>query len=221
MLLETDITVKNSPDTSSQVPIILNKSNKFTMDQISGNCKHRALTSLEQLNKFARLKPIKNSNSFTQNNAPPLNVIFMTSDDLLNRKPIGCKIQYSQFYPYADENDGNNRFQLSKSAKSDNSVLPEPGSNSQISNDFTRQRLFGNDRTNLIQMDRVQTLNRSQNGINVRKENLHTINITNNKLFINSNTIHSGKHEYCQDPQENPTRFRNYDLNDEYWFNFE
>lgn len=205
MLLETDITITNSPNASTQVSIIMNKQTKITADQRNGNSKnyqHELSTSLERLSRLTRHKP-------------------MANDDIIYRKHNACKIQYQfnhQLNPYVDENDGNKKFQLSKSSNSGQSVQTESDSLTQIESEIPIQRFFGNDRTNLRQVDRIQMFNRTQNVFGMRKENLQLTNILNNKILINQNTILSGNRQV---PPENNTMFRNYDLNDEYWFNFE
>lgn len=132
------------------------------------------------------------------------------------------------FNPYADENDSISRFQLSKSIINKCNV----GSSSvgaEISTGtnemFYRPRIFGADRTNSMQMDRIPFPNKSPNVINLRKENFHTINISNNMILNNSSYICSGNYEHSQSSQlikEDPEMsFKSYDLNSEYWLNFE
>lgn len=130
----------------------------------------------------------------------------------------------SHFNPYADENDSTSKFQLSKSIGSyatNSSSLGVETSNLS-SRILSRSRFFGNDRTNLMPIDR-QISNRLSNGINLRRENFYTFNITNNTIRKTSST-YTGTHEHSSNSQlmqENPVMFRNYDLNDEYWLNFE
>lgn len=143
-----------------------------------------------------------------------------------------------QFNPYADENDNSNRkFQLSKSVQATKNAIETNGS------DVQHVRCFGNDRTNLIAAERQfqpvsQMSTNSPSVINLRKENFHSFNISNNMIVKNPSTIayafnatHQpnepngivGQHQHFanQNDQENQVMFRTYDLNDDYWLNFE
>lgn len=258
MLLDTDMTITNSPDASpSQVHYtIKRKENKIMMLQDSGNVQqqqqyhhhhhHHEYYLHEQQNRSTKLRSIHNLNPISQINSIPLN--FSCAEKQFNRKiqrssstitsmqtgrhsslgKVNKELPLqSQFNPYADENDNSSRFQLSKSISNRCNIgISSFGADASTdtTNIFNRSRLFGTDRTNLMQIDRIPFSNRSPNVINLRKENFHTFNITNNMILKNSNYMNPGNHEFSQSSQlikENPVMFRNYDLNDEYWLNFE
>lgn len=136
-----------------------------------------------------------------------------------------------QYNPYADENDSNGNFQLSKSICNRNMSTHD---DSLLSVEARPMRVFGNDRTNFMQIDRNQMpnqLNRTPSLINLRKENFHSFNISNNMIVkhgnipytstAHNNAITTHTNFNPQIDQENSVMFRNYDLNDEYWLNFE
>lgn len=257
MLLDTDVTITNSPDASpSQVSKIMKKlTNKAVMGQISKNIlplqsRHTyELHSQEQSNKLARFKLISYLDSHTQsdpfkifgagNNAPdvknfndkiyksykslPTTTINLIGNDAkVNMVVKGLPMQ-SHFNPFADENDDSSKFQLSKSITAANSIPLAADITKITSSVFNKPRFFGNDRTNLIQIDRLQMYNRSQNVINLRRENFQKINFNNSMILKNSNTqIETQDHsQNSQLMPDNPVMFRNYDLNDDYWLNFE
>ncbi|XP_031618669.1 uncharacterized protein DDB_G0286175-like [Contarinia nasturtii] len=253
MLLDTDMTItNNSPNASpSQVHNTIKRNeNKIMMHQNNGNMQHQQrqqsnqhyhqndLSLQKQENRCTQLKPIHNFNSISQLNSVQSSLI--SSEKVYNRKiqrslstitlptdENGAKVNQPllQFNPYADENDGSNRFQLSKSINNrinNNSFVNDP--TTLMNNKLNRARLFGNDRTNLMSIDRLSFSHRPQNVISLGKENFHTFNISNNMILKNSNDMSSGTQEYSKNlhlNQENPVMFRNYDLNDEYWLNFE
>lgn len=224
MLLDTEITMTNSPDTSpSQVPNVLNKANKKKMGEEKRNLQQ--IFQNEQQIRFSHSKLTNYSNAPSQNCTVPLKVL-NDCENVPDVKYVNYKIHHlkvkgtamqSQFNPYADENGSDNNFQLSKS-KNVNCNFSRVNT-SRMTDLLSKPRFFGNDRSNLMHIS-----SRSQNVINLRRENFHTINISNNMIVKNSNTILSEAHNHSQNPhltQENPVMFRNYDLNDEYWFNFE
>lgn len=217
MLLETEITMTNSPDTSpTQVPNVMNKANIKRMSE-----QKRKLPQIHQnehRNRFASTKSTSYSNLNSKYCTFPLKVS-CENEDVPEVKYVNYKIHHlklkgnatqSQLNPYADENDIDNNFQLSKSL---NTTLKPRVNTSVMTDILNRPRFFGNDRSNLMQIS-----TRSH----FRRENFHTINISNNMVMKNSNIISSDVHN--QSPlltDENTVMFRNYDLNDEYWFNFE
>lgn len=217
MLLDTEMTMTNSPDTSpTQVPNILNNA---IMKKMSVQKRRSPQTyQNEQRNRLTSPKMISCLNSHSKYRTFPLKVSD-ESENVLDVKYVNHKIHQlkvkgtamqSQLNPYADENDVDINFQLSKTM---NPTL-KSRLNTSIMN---RPRCFGNDRSNLLHINP-----RSQSTINLRSENFHTINIRNNMVMKNSSIISSEVHN--QNPQlteENAVMFRNYDLNDEYWFNFE
>lgn len=223
MLLDTEITMTNSPETSpSQVPNVLNKAIKKKVDEENRNVQriHRNEQRSRYHSKFTNY-----SNTHSQNSSVPLKV-FAENENVSDVKYVNYKIHHlkvkstatqSQFNPYADENDSGNNFQLSKSM---NVNCSAPRVNTSLMADIlNKPRFFGNDRSNLMHRS-----TRSQNIINLRRENFHTINISNNMIMKNSSTVSSSALNQNQNPQltgENTVMFRNYDLNDEYWFNFE
>lgn len=252
MLLDTDMAMTNSPDASpSQVHSIIKRiENKVIMRENNGNVQQQQ--PQYYYNQFYSQGPFKsnrNLNVIHQSCVSPFNIPVDTTNRSLNQKiqrtlpnithnqnvendafgvkeNVVVKEQPQQFNPYADENDSTTKFQLSKSASNRCNIFN--GSSLQADtttvNNLNRMRLFGNDRTNLMQIDRLQFCNRPSNVINLRKENFHTINISNNMILRNSNTAGSRMLDPSQNSQfiqENPVMFRNYDLNDEYWLNFE
>lgn len=281
MLLDTDMTITNSPDASpSQVHNIINKiENKLMMREDSGDMQQQQQQHNDQHHQhtftFARFKPLHSFslNTDTNTSSTPFNVVDTVQMPKMEIKQLNRKIPRSfsgnttvhtiggsgmanvknathtttnrlqsqhhiQFNPYADENDSNSKFQLSKSICNNSSAgTNQIGDNSAnhtvVSQGFNRQRYFGNDRTNFIQNERLQIphqLQRSNSVINLRKENFHTVNISNNMIIKNANTTYVGGHHphghHYLHPnsnidQDNPVMFRNYDLNDEYWLNFE
>lgn len=255
MLLDTDMTMTNSPDASpSQVHNIMKRiENKIVVCGNNGNVQqqqpqyhYNQFYSQEQGNRSERFKPIRGLNLIHQSCSTPFNIPIETNR-ALNRKiqrtlsnitPLQSvennafgakenmvvKEQQQQFNPYADENDSATKFQLSKSIGNRCNIID--GTSMQVdtammNNTLNRTRLFGNDRTNLMQIDRLQFSNRPPNVINLRRENFHTFNISNNMILRNSNTRMLDPSQNSQFIQENPVMFRNYDLNDEYWLNFE
>lgn len=250
MLLDTDMTITNSPDaSSSQVHNIVNKiEKKLTAQRDLGNA-HQQVQQHCRFHSQEQPKT-KNFNSLINTNCVQLGRIGIKYNNLdkhaviNNRKvqktlptvttvrSIGYSLSskvnkgssQSSYNPYADENDSTSKFQLSKSISGSHPI----GGNSlrtEISTYTTKtlnkQRFFGNDRTNLVAVDR-QISNRPSNVINLRRENFYTFNITNNTIRKTSNISGTGEQSTnSQLIQENPVMFRNYDLNDEYWLNFE
>lgn len=281
MLLDTDMTMTNSPDASpSQVHNIINKiENKLMMSEDSGDVQqqqphhhhhhhHQQHTTdqyQQQTFTFARFKPLY---SFSLNNetatAQPFNAVdtnVTVQMPKMEVKQFNRKIHRSlsgnatvhtiggsalanvrhaihanrgqwqqtpQFNPYADENDSSSRFQLSKSV-CNISAASSSSMSDDSSQQIARNRFFGNDRTNYTQNDRLPNQGNPSRVINLRKENYHTINISNNMIIKNPNTTFASNHSHhphlhhsnSHIDQENPVMFRNYDLNDEYWLNFE
>lgn len=246
------MTITNSPDaSSSQVHNIINRiENKLMIQRDIGknqlqlqhpyyeprcqalkanNINPMIPTNSESGSK--NVTPANHGDSFNRRNKKALPSITTTRTvgngvgSKVNMIVKGLPLQ-SQFNPYADENDSSCKFQLSKTFNnfignsSGSSGAETPNLTSRI---LGRSRFFGNDRTNLMQIDRLQTSNRSTNIINLRRENFHTFNITNNTI-LKTSTMYSGTHEQSsksEHNQQNPVMFRNYDLNDEYWLNFE
>lgn len=230
MLLDTEAAMTNSPGSSpSQVPKVMNNAIKTKMDQEKQNVQliHRN----ELQNRFAHTKLTSCSIPNSQNCTVPIKVL-SENRDISGVKYVNYKIQHlkvegtamqSQFNPYADENDSGNNFQLSKTV---NVNCNRSRPNSAIMTDMlSKPRIFGNDRSNLMQISTRSTRStRPQNIINLRRENFHTINISNNMIMKNPSTLASEAHTLNQNSQlseDNAVMFRNYDLNDEYWFNFE
>lgn len=226
MLLDTEATMTNSPDTSpSQVPNVMNKPIKKKMSEGKGNVQ-RAHQN-EQQSRLAHSKITNCLNLHSQNCTVPLK-LSSGNEDTSGVKYVNYKIQHlkvkgtampqSQFNPYADENDSDNNFQLSKTINVNCNLSRR--NNLLMTDVLNRPRYFGNDRSNLMHI----STHRSQNIINLRRENFHTINISNNMIMKNTSTISSENHMHNPNSQlkeENTVMFRNYDLNDEYWFNFE
>lgn len=223
MLLDTEITMTNSPDMSpTQVPNVLNKAIMKKMGEQKRNLLR--IHQIEQRNIYASKKLTNFVNSHSKNCTVPLK-ISDENEDFSDVKYVNYKIHHlkvkgtamqSQLNPYADENDIDNNFQLSKTIN----ATVNPRANTSVMTDIlNRPRYFGNDRSNSMHIS-----TRSQNIINLRRENFHTINISNNMIVKNSSTNPSEVHNHNQNPkltEENTVMFRNYDLNDEYWFNFE
>lgn len=214
MLLDTEATITNSPDASPpQVPNVINE-NKIFMIENKEHTQRYQITSPEQISKLT-LRSLNNLSKLLPTNTIP-NKIF---NNMFEMKNTNFKVQklktkgfpLQSYNPYADENDSNNKFQLSKSFN-DSSILTRANTKT-----LSKPRLFGNDRTNLMQISsRPYSVN------NLRREHFHTFNISNNKILNSSST--SGTFNFNQNSdleQENTVMFRNYDLNDEYWFNFE
>lgn len=248
MLLDTDMTMTNSPDASpSQVHNIIKRvDNKVIMRENNGNVQQQQ--PQYYYNQFYSQEAFKTTRSLGvmhQSCAIPFNIpvdtnrlvnhkIQKTLPNIIHHQNIErdafgvkeniiAKGHPPQFNHYADENDSTTKFQLSKSA-SNRCHASSVQSDTSTVNNLNRMRLFGNDRTNLMQVDRLQFCNRPSNVINLRKENFHTFNISNNMILRNSNTAGSRMLDPSQNSQfiqDNPVMFRNYDLNDEYWLNFE
>lgn len=258
MLLDTDVTITNSPDASpSQVSKLMKKiANKAVMGQISKNIlplqsRHSyELHSQEQSNKLARFKLISYLDSHTHsdpfkifgasNNTSDVKhfndkiykSLPTTTINLSGNSPRDAKVNMvvkglpmqSHFNPFADENDSSSKFQLSKSITAAKTIPLAADITKIATTVFNKPRFFGNDRTNLIQIDRLQMYNRSQNVINLRRENFQKINFNNSMLVKSANNTQIETQDHSQSSQlmpENPVMFRNYDLNDDYWLNFE
>lgn len=228
MLLDTECTMTNSPDTSpTQVPNVLNN----TIMKKTGEQKWKLSQyhKKEQQNRFASTKMTSCSNLQSKYCTFPFKVL-SENDVVSDVKYVNYKIhhlkvketaatQQSQLNPYADENDVHNNFQLSRT-KTTTTLKPRPNTSTLKTDTLNRlPRFFGSDRSNLLHT----STRSSQNLINLRRENFHTFNISNNIVMKNSSIISSEVHNHT--PQltedENTVMFRNYDLNDEYWFNFE
>lgn len=257
MLLDTDMTMTNSPDASpsqvhNTIKRIENKivvcGNNENVQQQQPQYHYNRFYLQDQENRSERFKPVRSLNVINQSCSIPFNIPIQTnrafnrkiqrtlsniaplqsveSNAFGSKENMVVKEQHQQFNPYADENDSATKFQLSKSI--DNRCNINDSTSMQVdtammNNTLNRTRLFGNDRTNLplMQIDRLQFSNRPQNVINLRRENFHTFNISNNMILRNSNTRMLETSQNSQFIQENPVMFRNYDLNDEYWLNFE
>lgn len=118
------------------------------------------------------------------------------------------RIVSNEFNPFADENESFSRFQLSKSVSND--------STNQTQSIAQRSRAFGNDRTNFVQQtDRLYMPN---SGKPVTYNRIEPRATSSNAMALRSmhvDTMSSNSND------ENTVMFRNYDLNDEYWLNFE
>lgn len=133
---------------------------------------------------------------------------YPSNDSGLSTADNSMRTVSHEYNPFADENDSFARFQLSKSVSQD-SANPTPSF-------VQRARAFGNDRTNFVQhtdchyaassgkpatFSRIEQRASSSNAMALKS--MHVDNMSSN-----SN-------------DENTVMFRNYDLNDEYWLNFE
>lgn len=214
MLLDTEMTMTNSPGTSpSQVSIVINNAIKKKMDGDKRNVQQMHQT--EQQIKFARVKLTNCLNLRSQSLSVSLgasNENEDTSKQKIDTKKPNLKFKSTgmHFYPYADENDTypkNLNVNCSR-LRSNTSYM--------MTDIVNKPRFFGNDRSN-----QMQRSTRSQNMINLRRENFQNINISNNMIMKSSSTLLSEGHQNSQLNEENAVMFRNYDLNDDFWFNFE
>lgn len=114
-----------------------------------------------------------------------------------------------EYNPFADENESFARFQLSKSV---NNESPHSTQSS-----TPRARVFGNDRTNFVQQtERHYPSNSGKPATFTRTEHrASSSNVMALKSSMDVDTMSSNSND------ENTVMFRNYDLNDEYWLNFE
>lgn len=237
MLLDTDMTITNSPDaSSSQVHNLIKNignaqqhiSNIYGPHSLEQHFKMNNLNSVQFAKTGINYNNSENQANFlnrkTQKTLPNITTIRPIGNSLCSKVNMAVKglPTQLQFNPYADENDSSGKFQLSKSVGSYNGasgnslVTATSNLSSRILN---RSRFFGNDRTNLMPIGP----NRSS-GLNLRRENFYTFNITNNMVRKTSNIYSGNTNEQSPNSQliqENPVMFRNYDLNDEYWLNFE
>lgn len=221
MLLDTDATINKSPNTSpSQVHniYIYKNDNKILQGnrhvQLQPQVHHVSniqtegkVASLPKYDLISQHKSFRNNENFVNGTVSEMRYI----NRKVHKLQVNNVVKMSpaaQFNPYADENDSNNKFQLSKSSLG-SSQRPDAQQFNLIDTK-DRSRLFGNDKTNLIQLDRPTNMN------NYRREH--------NMILKNPNTLFTGTEDYSQGTQnihDNTIMFRNYDLNDEYWLNFE
>lgn len=231
MLLDTDITLTNSLDnsSSSQVHNIINKiENKLLMRDCDESQQQIMLNQFKPLtNNFHvtnnRIKIHQNQIITDPNHVQIINTL--KSDKFFNKKIVKSfsainqsfhennnlnRFMQNEYNPYADENDSNSRFQLSKS------TIANETNQSQYRN----VRIFGNDRTNFVHCDRSVTTNKTNtnpNKVEQRRENYQSFDIINNMAYKNATHTNTSSKENS----ENVVMFKNYDLNDEYWLNFE
>lgn len=167
-----------------------------------------------------------------------------------NRLAIRCDLdQENQIYnPYANENDHDTKFQLSKSIQYQNELNQNHGHI-----EIPLVRRFGQDRTNFFNiLPKVDSMNKRSsvdNEKNNSPSNLHTINHQQFNCFSLKDRIsissHYSKNETTQTHHTLPSNensqsnddsqstftmntnsnenltFKNYDLNDEFWLNFD
>lgn len=218
MLLDTE-TISQSPDAaSSQVPNIMKNYKIITDGKSCVKIKQPHLHKPPFSNKVEKLICFDTPNKITTPNVSFPCKILCPGNILGYKRVQQCAKNESQrislFNPYADENDENYKFQLSKSFKKDN-VPKSRGTFSEKSISINLPKIFGRNTTNLIESYHRETLNLSQNGIQTRRQNSNPNILENEKTFLLE------KNDFSSHHMESSAMFRNYDLNDEYWLNFE
>lgn len=153
-------------------------------------------TKSNQLNLHNQVQ-IPNFIKLTEKNFPIIKRIQTDSNSLKNIHVSDSRSFAStanaEFNPFADENESYRNFQLSKSN----------ASTDQSTHFASKIRAFGTDRTNFdSHIGNVHIPN-------VQKPNIPTHTLTSNS-FVSPELI-----------DENTVMFKTYDLNDEYWLNFE
>lgn len=166
----------------------------------------------QQLNQSSSVDPnqvqITNFIKLTDKNFPIKRFSSNFNDSGLPADNNSMRTVSHEYNPFADENESFARFQLSKSVSQD-SLNPTLSLTQ-------RTRSFGNDRTNFIQQnDRHFAPNSGKPAVYSRIE--QRVCPSNAQAFkvMHDDNISSNSND------ENTVMFRNYDLNDEYWLNFE
>lgn len=184
----------------------------------------------------AACKTLKNQKHFvpiTQNHTNRLATIIKCepSNDEVENETI-------TYNPYANENDHDTKFQLSKSIQYQNEL-----SRTQCSIEIPLVRRFGQDRTNFYNiLPKVETINKrmthsggvlTPTKINQQQQQFNCFSIKD-RISISSHcsknqivaqtqqqqTLPSNENSQSNDSQSTFT-FKNYDLNDEFWLNFD
>lgn len=237
MLLDTDMTITNSPESASaQVHNIINKIENKLMMRDRGNDPPQLPNYHihHQQFPFNRFKHGNNINvtatlnrqQQTQSSTADPNQVQIANFIKLTDKnfPIkrcqsnfndsglvtgnSMRIVPNEYNPFADENESFARFQLSKSVSQDSS--------GQTQSCQQKARAFGSDRTNFVQQtDRHYTSSSGKPATYNRFEQRAT---SSNAIGMKSMHV---DHMSSNSNDENTVMFRNYDLNDEYWLNFE
>lgn len=239
LLLDPDMTITNSPENASaQVHNIIYKIENKLMMRDNGNEPQQTPnyhTNHQQFmfNRFKHLNNINvtaalNRQQQNQTSSVDPNHVQITNFIKLTEKNFPRKSQTNfndsglpatdnsmrnmsqEYNPFADENDSFAHFQLSKSINID------PSNHTQVT--ANRTRAFGNDRTNFSsQNDRLYTPSNSSkpSTYNRTEQRANTTNTLALKTMHVVDTMSSNSND------ENTVMFRNYDLNDEYWLNFE
>lgn len=166
-----------------------------------------------------------------------------------NRLAISCDLdqenQTVTYNPYANENDHDTKFQLSKSIQYQNEL-----SQNQRPIEIPLVRRFGQDRTNFYNiLPKVETINKRGTADSVKNASQSSLPSINQQQFncfslkdrisisshyskneTTQHTLPSNENSQSNDSQstfpfnsnsqENLT-FKNYDLNDEFWLNFD
>lgn len=239
LLLDPDMTITNSPENASaQVHNIINKIENKLMMRDRGN-ETRPLPNYhvhQQQFSFNRFKHMNNinvtatlnrqqqsqSSSVDSNQVQITNFIKLTdknfpikrySSTTFNDSGVSSdnsmRVVSHEYNPFADENESFARFQLSKSVNNDS-----PNQTQTFA--AQRPRAFGNDRTNFVQQsDRSYAPNSGKPTTFTRVEpRVSSLNaMTLRSMHVDTMSSNSN--------DENTVMFRNYDLNDEYWLNFE
>lgn len=161
----------------------------------------------QQLNQSstANSNPVQIMNfiKLTEKNFPIRRNHSVCNDSGLVADTSSMRIVSNEFNPFADENESFARFQLSKSVSQD-SLNP-------VQSLVQRTRSFGDDRTNFVQHSvpnsgKPAAFNLIESRVSA--SNLQAFKAMHVDDMSNSN-------------DENTVMFRTYDLNDEYWLNFE
>lgn len=243
--MDTDITITNSPDnSSSQVHNIINRiEHKLLLPRDDQQLRHQVIHN--RIKSLAEpythtMQTDKRYFSQTKENRT-IDMNYYHSNNKQYRNPQ----MHHQFNPYADENDSGAHFQLSKSIESHaNSNLNNLPRARFFGND--RTNFMNNTETNLIKPKHQSQINTSnfnfydkydENAQNAIFTDLLMRNVANNNTTqITQNQMHSSS---VVEPQNstyfmktnsmksvnsessNEMMFKNYDLNDEYWLNFD
>lgn len=243
LLMDPEATITNSPDSSAQVYNIINSlESKLMMRDgsgSSGSAHHHDNHSYNHHlhhhqstfpNRF-NLKDTQNSNpalvnrirSFnTQNQVQIPNFIKLTektfpmlrrtqTDSNIPRGGGGAEPMRSSpsqdFNPFADENEGIGGFQLSKSS--------EPN---EVMQSASRMRAFGVDRTNFQFVDQAVAQGNFKHFLQPHNLASGSAAASNVTIKVPHGIIPQNRPEIID---ENTVMFKTYDLNDDYWLNFE
>lgn len=182
------------------------------------------------------------SNRFIEQQRTLKNLVYQQN---FNQNSYDENVEYNNLYnPYADENERMENFQLSKSNFCEDSNDNQTYTNS-------RDGQFGFDRTNLIgttfknsqvnkplnhtvvnnefkKIERVNTFSRLQYARNIQFNNFNSssnVNNSNSQQFYQNYTNLNNNIEnivplHHQSSNVDET-FKNYDLNDDFWLNFD